>query len=336
MRSLILTALTLILCHITVVGQVVYTFADAQVSPGDTIELHEVDTVALGPAGANQIWDYSSLYNNTPTTVSFWDVASTPLADSFPNATFAIRYNSSYPLYYSLSEDGFRNGGLGEELDHYMIADDPALHFPLPLTYGATWTDSVSRHGFVGGSVRTEVGVITGSADGYGQLILPYGTFDVLRIHTYQELIRVSDGDSATVISDGYQFRTPGFPWLIASWGHSVYIPYGEGPNHYYGCSWVDGSIGVHLSEGIKATRGLSVFPNPASDQVTICFPRLIGKTGSVRVTDVHGKEVRRLVITSDDTQQLQADIHDLPSGVYMAIVQLGADDRWSARFVVR
>jgi hypothetical protein len=70
--------------------------------------------------------------------------------------------------------------------------------------------------------------------------------------------------------------------------------------------------------------RELAVFPNPAMDKLTITIPNEIA-TGraSVRITDVYGRQIRRLNNVSNTTTMSTAG---LTAGVY--IVEVYADNK--------
>jgi hypothetical protein len=52
-----------------------------------------------------------------------------------------------------------------------------------------------------------------------------------------------------------------------------------------------------------------------------------------VVITDVAGREVRRIANVPENERTIGFEIMDLPSGVYFVLIQ-GASEVWSAKFV--
>ncbi|MEI8047889.1 MAG: T9SS type A sorting domain-containing protein [Bacteroidota bacterium] len=86
-------------------------------------------------------------------------------------------------------------------------------------------------------------------------------------------------------------------------------------------------------TEEVKA-EGLNVFPNPASDQLTISFVDATSTALTVKIFNQLGKEVYKSSATnSADHSQMQIDISHLNSGTY--IVQMIGDGKiYSKHFV--
>ncbi|MEO8588353.1 MAG: T9SS type A sorting domain-containing protein [Flavobacteriales bacterium] len=76
----------------------------------------------------------------------------------------------------------------------------------------------------------------------------------------------------------------------------------------------------------------LQVIPNPASDHVDIRFPAGKGISGSVRLIDVHGRELLREPVTSDRTT---LSVEGLAPGVYSVLFARGTSFG-QQRFVVQ
>jgi glucose/arabinose dehydrogenase len=57
-----------------------------------------------------------------------------------------------------------------------------------------------------------------------------------------------------------------------------------------------------------------TLFPNPASDQVTIAFPEVI-EHGNIKIMDISGKTVREMTITANESENIS--VSDLKEGMY-------------------
>jgi len=182
-------------------AQITLTSAD-YLQIGDVI-LQATDssaTVTPGPAGTNQVWDFSSLTSNDTTRVEGVDPGTTPLADSFPTANLAtlieLEGDTAY-TFLNITSERIQLLGLGvslliEEMPGAMPANEviryntPRTQAELPVTFGSTFTsDSELEY-----TVEDEDGAITikqtsthiSTIDGWGNAILPDNvTYPVLR-----------------------------------------------------------------------------------------------------------------------------------------------------------
>ena len=104
----------------------------------------------------------------------------------------------------------------------------------------------------------------------------------------------------------------------------------------------------VRLYEGSCGTRqeapalrtlvpvdGLSLFPNPATDELNLAFRHKEASEAQVRVFDLTGRVVRNLRYTvTAGENHFRLATHDLPAGSYLLQVQAGTR-QFSERFVV-
>jgi hypothetical protein len=152
-------------------------------SPGESFVLNASAWMDPGPSGANVTWDFSALVIDSTFTYAYVDPASTPMTDSFPTATLAYAEGGGY-AYRSFDATGgyylgYHMGGTSPVVDY----QDPELTFQFPCTYGTQWVDDLYAD-YLPGPAWFYAGSINAEADGYGTLILPYGTFtNVLRLH---------------------------------------------------------------------------------------------------------------------------------------------------------
>ncbi|WP_324671545.1 T9SS type A sorting domain-containing protein [Hymenobacter sp. GOD-10R] len=66
-------------------------------------------------------------------------------------------------------------------------------------------------------------------------------------------------------------------------------------------------------------TNKLGVYPNPATDYITLDLPKGVSETYEVRISTVSGKLVRRLDLSGSNPQ---LDLHALPAGTYLLQVR--------------
>jgi hypothetical protein len=171
------------------IGDVVYTAIDSLPS----------NSIAIGNAGANQTWDFSALQVLEYDTFEVIDPAGTPFGSIYPSANLCVDDNGQY-IYFDKNAQGLNLVGF----DNFPSSQ---LILPLPLTYGLNIIvgptiimDSSTVNYFLPDSFAILITqgqaqtidsikiVFESSAefnvDAYGNVIIPMGTFDALRLKT--------------------------------------------------------------------------------------------------------------------------------------------------------
>ena len=204
-----------------------------------------LDFGLMETVGENAVWDASNL-----TSMGDAPVTPSPMSDASITATLAFNspFNSAYQCDFFLPTelpdlgidigiplDGF-NSFYQTGNDHYAIAgiglsssgfdlpvtyDDIDEFFPLPFSYGETFSSS--------GSFALDLTGILGywlnqtrevTADGWGTLILPSGSYDVLRVKT--ELVA---NDSILIEQLGEPFVIERIQTIYQWWGEGMGFP---------------------------------------------------------------------------------------------------------------
>lgn len=202
------------------VGDIIYNASDSM--PGTSI--------TVGNAGANQVWDFSTLQTNDWDTTEFISTAGTPYANLLPNANMCVNEDGQF-TYFKKDATGIYLLSMDD-----TILPQPLMILPLPLTYGSNVvSDSITMMDstlsgpvldfFLPDSIapfltqfqahtvdsfnikvnfRTEFDV-----DAYGTITTPLGTFDCLRIK--QAFISQNDmtaycTDTITGLGSGWYF----------------------------------------------------------------------------------------------------------------------------------
>lgn len=178
-------------------AQITFQSTDLPVAPS-TFN-NGVDTmpsgVVVGPAGANQTWDYSSVTQHITETVDHQTSAASGYSGSFPTATNAITPDGSTYGFFINTGSAFTGQGLAGDLlgngSTVVVQFSPTFdlyRFPTQYggafggTYGFQQTASGSSVGQPVNQVRiTYVSNYTDSIDGYGTVTTPMGTYDCLR-----------------------------------------------------------------------------------------------------------------------------------------------------------
>lgn len=81
---------------------------------------------------------------------------------------------------------------------------------------------------------------------------------------------------------------------------------------HYYSDGWCVTSINENNAE---ANGEVEVYPNPATEQITIVISQNLNANGTLQVFDINGKLSQQTAITSN---QQSADVSALTPGIYL------------------
>ena len=210
-------------------GQITLTRSDF-VSAGDQIKLlsANVGTHQPGPAGANQTWDFSSLVDDgQPVDVALVkNAAQTPYAQQFVGANLAIfsqdGSDEGYSYYFMDDSEFVLYGVAANSTEGELIAvyDNVQLEMEFPFSYGDTTSDTFHAT-FTSQGVQVErTGTNETTADGYGTLIIPQGTYsNALRFKTTMTTQDVAMGFpiNTTVVTYSWMVKNGKWPLLIYS-----------------------------------------------------------------------------------------------------------------------
>ena len=187
------------------------SFAQITVTDADLMSIGDIiyqgydespsSSISLGNAGPNQTWDFSTLQSQEYDTTKFINPINTPFAADHPSANLCIDDDGEY-IYINKSAQSLSIVGF----DDYPY---PLVIAPFPLFYGLNTSlgsviimDSIIANvGFIDDvmapvislnplndqvdSIRIFMESNTEfNVDAYGDVIIPMGTFDALRVKT--------------------------------------------------------------------------------------------------------------------------------------------------------
>lgn len=287
-RRIVLLVLILLASQQFLLAQITINQSDMP-SQGDTIRTSTGLNVDfdISETGEDFTWDFSQLVSISQTVDTFIGPAQTPI---FYWPFFLLSSNLASPLigdlpipnlpvtdvyaFYNNSSANYKDVGFAATLGGVPLPfkyDSPDILYSFPMKYGNA-DSSESGYGFgVPGigyilSERKRVNYV----DGWGTLITPFGTFEVLR----QQSI-VTEYDSIYI--DSLNFGAPiarnytEYKWLAKG----MKIPVLQITDNLGGlvAVYIDslqgGPVGLPESQKIK---NISVFPNPVSSQLFIHF----------------------------------------------------------------
>ena len=263
-----------------------------------------------GSSGTNQTWDFSNIVAIGTTTVDHIAPAGAPSSSSFPGANVTVNYagGTQYEFHKVSSSAyerlGFYAGGTAIPYSN----SEKILEFP--FTYNNTFTDPFGGTFISSGASFTRAGTATVSADGYGTLILPNGTFNnVLRVKLIEDYGDTYQGNEVYhYYVEVYMFYQPG-----------IHIPVlaltdyeQSGNNTRYGNFLANITAGT---EELTADR-ISVYPNPVKDQLFINWNDANHTTG-IDIYNISGKLVfsSQQSINSINTSEFEAGVYFIHLG---------------------
>jgi len=286
-----------------------------------------------GPGGANQNWDFSNINPTFSNTVTVVNPASTPFADVFTESTHSYHYTGSFENYsyaqITSSENlndgvGFDPGGDNEYTIHYT---DAVKLMQYPFSFNNTYTDSYfTAYSAVEGMLTHENGTITVTADAWGRVTTPAGTYNnTLRVkleRTYTDSVWM---DGIFIYANTY--TQTDYDWYTAT-SHTSVISISETG---------DGTSATYRSEtvSIKETpllSPISIFPNPVGNTLNIKLSEGDIENAEISVVNLAGQQM--LQLKNNGNHQLQADISGLAPGIYFLTIKNNSGAFSTKRFI--
>lgn len=219
---------------------------------------------AVGSAGSQVTWNFSGLGSFGHFVQECVTAGSTGLSSIFPNANIALTDASNNYSFFDVGASGqtYYGKAVSSSYNNYSDGED---YLRLPLTFTNTYTDSF--HSFNNGIYRR--GKLSVTADGYGTLIFPSGTFQkVLRVHFQERLI---DSTTVVILDQNTDFYKWYIPWIHSPALIYGYVSSGSSPNYF--AYYLDAPSAVlGLQQPTFYATNLQLFPNPAAGNLHISY----------------------------------------------------------------
>lgn len=284
-----------------------------------------------GNSGASQTYGLSGLLNQQEDSMTFTAPQWTPYDTSYPAANLCMImnqgdmyiYGDMQPTQFEIHGQAFDPLGNGVIP---LIFTNPETQMIFPAAYGDSFVDTAGGVnqfymgydpgiGFTVDSVRIHSLVTKNSEyDGWGSLQSPMGTFNVLRQNTFRKQIDTIDiyafGNWAPAFfSQEDSVRTYSY-WTNGIGFPVVELTDQDDLGQITRATWLVMNPTV-TGVAEHSSDNMIVYPNPAATVVTFETP---SAQGSIEITDVTGRVVKTVQITSAQTQ---VDVSDLASGLY-------------------
>lgn len=315
-------------------AQPTLTFATNAPTIGTQYTLNYGNYVAPGNAGAMQTWDLSGLVSDSIDVLQMVAPSSTTNGSQFPTATVA-ELSSPVTTYYQVNASGIHFAGSDDGTSLIVNAPMPK-YVTFPCTMGSNWSTPHAAEFEYDGDDVFRSGTVSGEADGYGTLTMPWGTVsNVLRIH----LLNVMQ-DSMSLFTmdytyDSYLYYVAGQSYPIAELV-SATIDFGFGAPQVVQFSRWTGELSVGLGNQPSANNSLHVYPNPTYDVVNIAIPAEIGSNASVTLIDAAGRIALQERLVSVNSPYAPLDVRNVTPGIYQVVVTDDRGHRSTALLAVR
>ena len=296
-----------------------------------------------GASGANITWDFANITPNASQKIDFINSTQTPYGAQFPN-TIAVAYADNLQLPSATISYEFWNSqgvalnrkGLANPLGITVDYTDSKQMLSFPFTYNNTFNDTFSANYIAQGTNVSEVGTRNIIADGYGTLILPYGTVNnVLRVHTTETYTQTIPS-----FPNPLNYTVDTYAWYRGDWNFPVFTIITEDLDvspQTVSVAYYTQFIPTGTNGGInKPNFSLNAFPNPTADLATIKFNLPAVAQVNLSLYNPMGQLVDVLLNDKLSGQQAASiNLANYPRGIYIA--ELSVDgNKQMVRIVVQ
>lgn len=274
---------------------------------------HDVPFMPVGKGGVGVKWDYSGLPKGAIVPYRWTTTDIAPGAGAFPTDAMVLQVPGEPTAYYQLGDTALY--WLGTYTDTALVRFDPPLAMlDLPCSYSTTWQDTGVAAITGAGRLHLRITSLTAEADGWGTLVMPYGTVpNTLRVR-YRLVAADRSDPSRVVLSETryawYCERTP-MPLLVISektgW-----------PPPERTLRWLDGTWQTK-PESLFQPVALFAFPDPCDDVAYVDLPAVQADRTVLQLIDATG-QIRKqwsAEFNSPQTRRLTLEMNDVSAGQY-------------------
>jgi Secretion system C-terminal sorting domain len=283
------------------------------------------DFVGLGPVGTDVTFDHWNMLAPTTGTqnIEYLGTSATSTSTLIPSASLLSTDGGSDTLFWDVTAQGLEMVGSRTALEGVLDFNDPSLELKLPCSYGTTWSDATGDTYTVSGIPVTRVGTVTGNADSWGSLTMPWEVVfpEVLRVHLRRNISDNSAVLSTVRISNIYSYYAETLEHPIVK----ITID----STQVSGGAWtvtkrqltIGNPVGVGVNEVDANEMVFTAYPNPVVGAMTIDFTEPVATATRLQVLDLSGRVVLTDAVRG---QSGQLDTSALPGGIYSLRVIAG------------
>ena len=300
MKKLYFTILSSLFIGISVNAQLSLSKAAYEPVIGDTYITIGYDSTSTVPknTGAGQMWSFTTLTAQVTNTesVTYTTVASTPANASFSSsATMALMRISGSNTQYEYNKSAGTNleyVGSYNNGPQTTTFSNTGIIASWPISLTSTNSDAFAAVQTMTSGTTTMTGNYSYTATGAGTVTLPNGNVhtNCLQVRTTLTLSMVQGTNTSTYSEKVYTYYSSSMkaPILDISYQSSTS---GTTTNTGYNIRVNSTALSVGVNEIKSSSTDFIVFPNPASNNVTVFLPNNSTAT-LIEVVDVTGKVV--------------------------------------------
>lgn len=346
-------------------SQITITNADMP-SVNDTFRISTTANIqGLDPVltGTGYSWGFSTLVPSTQRLDTFFSVSSTPVAYQlffnniflYPNhkASYAIRgIDIAIPQvpititevfdYIKNSSSAYDNVGFGSKISGIPSStqNDPLdREYEFPMNFNdnhisnSEYGMSIPGVGYYGQSLER-----VDTIDGWGSLILPNGTYSVLRVKSILNKIDTTYLDALSLGTTIPRAQEIEYKWLAIGTGIPV-LKIVTNVGFVTQIEYQDIFINnISVVEFDKINR-VKLFPNPTKNHLIIDFNASISGNLKMKLKNISGKDVatiyNELIITGNNKLWIDLTKYSIQSGIYFVDFLVDEEQYYTEKVIV-
>lgn len=334
MKRLLCLTGTFMLMYSILIAQPTLTATGINFEIGETYYFIDISYVSPGNPGANQTWDLSSATITSQKLTTVVAPSSTVNGGDFPYSNIACS-NFSGVMYFKTSATAFQNYGISST-SSIIAYSDPEDLLRYPFNYNDTYSDTWATQFLSGGYNFYRKGTTTLTADGYGTLITPGGTYtNTMRVHlvqVYQDSVSIQGTQSIiTYTNDEYVWFKEGIHNQLAI----MYSLTSSSGGPYTGGNYI--SVITEIDDISDFTSSINLFPNPASDKIALDITLAKNQKVDICLFNYLGQqiEINKVIDGVEGVNATQLDVSSLSNGIYFVQIVLDGNIASYKRFVI-
>lgn len=317
--------------------------------PGDSIRVSYALT--LGPVDhtltdTNYVWDYSFLVPSaqerieyiTPVAFPFSFLSDLAVTNYSPDSLpFIGQLPTNFTDYYKSSSTSFRQVGTTFDIPQMTSFSAPIIFsaadyvYRFPLNYGnmdtcdAAYAFNIPGIGFLGQDRHR-----TNEVDGWGTLITPLDTYQVIRVRSVLDITDTVSLDTTNQTGYSlvrptevqYKWLAPGMKIPVLEIDCQILFNAEVVTNIQYQDTLRDSLFQVSMQNLHPDAPRVSVYPNPANETVNVFYQQSGNGPVEFILTDLSGKTVLNAVDKSANQTGIRPiDVSGLTAGIYLISV---------------
>jgi len=334
MKKQLLTVIALAL-YATAFSQPTLTSVNSNPVVGDIFTIRDANWINQGSSGANQTWNFTSVTTTTVVNTYTCQTINSANTTTFPNVNLEMGSTQNSTMFKTTA-NALQYYGMvnGFGVTSYS---DPEDQMRYPFTMGDTYTDIFNGYNISGSTNFTHKGKTTVTADGYGTLLLPTGTYsNVLRVHTVQ-ISKDSTGSPTpyeeNYVYDHYQWYSPNYHMCI----FGVYTYVIDNSNTIQWANIILPAT-TNLAEKASGIESMNLYPNPANgDFINMDLNLEKNMSYEVVMMDNLGREILKTEAMSgmEGYNFRSINISGMESGLYLLVLKSESRTLKSTKIVV-